>query len=272
MVDRSENTDDARVDFRVVEAAESWISGLDVFLFDNRHLFTLIGVFGAFSIYLREADLPATGPDEVPLANLVSFFGFGIVLLLFLLILIKLYSKMLSPDEGDLLLRPENVPYLVFFLFLLPIILTLMHYLSTFPASAAAFWFSFVYLLAPLTVFWAHDRLISEIEIHAKLADILGRSRYTGLALLSLVTALAGLLVYTIIETVYGPNTFQALIAGARPSQRWLLFIAIFIAIWFYAATAGLFLTVIQAVWAGLSSWFPDNSSDDNSETESEAD
>jgi len=188
---RSDSSDDeAPIELRVVEGAESWVGGLDDFLLRNRHLFTLIGVFGAFSIYLRQTDLPATAPDEVPISNIVSFFGFGIVLLLLLIVLIKLASRMLSPEPDDHLLRPENVPYLVFLLLLIPIVGTLIKYLSTFPASAAVFWYSFVYFLAPITVLWAHDRLITDIEIHGILADRLERSRYTVLTLMSLGTAI----------------------------------------------------------------------------------
>ena len=262
------NSDDesSSIEVRVAEGAESWVAGLNNFLFDTRHLFTLIGVFGAFSIYLRQTNLPTTGPDKVPAVNIVSFFGFGLVLLLLLIVLVKLVSRMLSPDPDDLMLRPENIPCLIFILFLIPIVVTLIQYLSTFPTSAALFWYSFVYLLAPITVFWAHDRLITEIEVHGILADALGRSRYTALALMSLGTALAGLLVYMFISLYYGPNVLDALIAGNRPSQRWLLLVAMFVAFWFYAATAGLLITVVRAVRAGfrdrLAQWRSDNSNE----------
>jgi len=258
---------------RVVEEAESWVAGLDDFLFETRHLFTLIGVFGAFSIYLRQADLPTTGPDKVPAANIVSFFGFGVVLLLIIIVLVKLISRMVSPDQDGFLLRPENIPYLVFFLLLMPIVATLIEFLSTFTASATLFWFSFVYLLAPITVFWGHDRLITDIEIHGMLANALGQSRYTALALMSLGTAFAGIVVFALISVFYGPNVLDAIIAGNRPSQRWLLLVALFVAIWFYAATAGLMITVARAVWAGITTRISATSSQSHTDdAENEAD
>lgn len=269
MTDGNNDLDDepASIKARVAEGAESWVGGLNHFLFETRHLFTLIGVFGAFSIYLRQADLPTTGPDKVPAGNIVSFFGFSLVLLLFLIIVVKLVSRMLSSDLDDLMLRPENIPYLIFLLLLMPIVATLIQYLSTFPTSAALFWFSFVYFLAPITVFWAHDRLIIEIEVHGMLADALGRSRYTALALMSLGTALAGLLVYMFISLYYGPNVLDTIIAGNRPSQRWLLLVAMFVAFWFYAATAGLLITVARAVQAGFRDRLVDWRSDTSNES-----
>lgn len=268
MTDGKSDSDDkpSSIEARLAEGAESWVAGLNNFLFETRHLFTLIGVFGAFSIYLRQADLPTTGPDKAPAVNIVSFFGFGLVLILLLIVLVKLVSRILSPDPDDLMFRPENIPYLIFFLFLIPIVTILIQFLWTFPASAALFWYSFVYLLAPITVFWVHDRLITEIEVHGMIADALGWSRYTALALMSFGTALAGLLVYVFISLYYGPNVLDALIAGNRPSQRWLLFVALFVAFWFYAATAGLLITVARAVRAGfrdrLADWRPDTLSD----------
>ena len=249
MGSRGDSDDEtSSIETRVVERAESWVDGLDDFLFETRHLFTLIGVFGALSIYIRQADLPATGPDKIPYTNIVSFFGFGLVLLLLIIVFVKLTSRIFSSEPSDLILHPKNIPYLVFLLFLMPIVATLVQYLSTFPTSAALFWYSVVYLLAPATVFWAHDSLITKVEIQGILADKFGQSRNTVLIFLLLTTALASFVVFILIDYIYGSNILDTLLAGERSSQRWILLVAFFSSIWFYAAIAGLLITVIRIV------------------------
>lgn len=102
---------------------------LDEFLKDNARLFTIIGVFGALSIYLK------TAVDKLDytqkMGDFVIVIGFTIVIILSLVMLFKI-AKASSESEGSFI-SWENTGLFVFGFFFIFLMISLVSISSSFP-------------------------------------------------------------------------------------------------------------------------------------------
>ncbi|MFB6255610.1 MAG: hypothetical protein ABEH58_02605 [Haloplanus sp.] len=100
---------------------------LDNFLWETRHLFTLIGVFGAVTIYLRDLGQQAGAQLQIPVGP-IAISGFSIVLLLSVLVLAKLVKR-----TRDLEGRVSQVGLWLFGITFFPLVLIVMEAIMQFP-------------------------------------------------------------------------------------------------------------------------------------------
>lgn len=182
----------------IENAYQSFVDDIDEFLEESSHLFGLMGVFTAAAIYMREINLPES---SVGLKDYVMFSSFGIVLFLLLVVCAKAVAKVSHPTKPSV--RPENYPYMIFFILLFPIMLTLIIYLSSFTSPAVLFWFASIYLLAPSLVVHVLY-LIQEHDLVKKIGDRLGISESSSRTLFFTLTGLASVFVYSNINDTYG--------------------------------------------------------------------
>lgn len=105
------------------------IQRLDEFLESNRHLLTLIGVFGAVSVYLGSAGENVSGFSGSPefVNNFATFASLGLLTLLSLMVLIKVIVEIYRTGLW------EGFGLLVFAAFFGPLILVITGLLTTFP-------------------------------------------------------------------------------------------------------------------------------------------
>ncbi|QIO23711.1 hypothetical protein [Haloarcula sp. JP-L23] len=115
------------------------IEQLDNFLWENRHLFTLIGIFGAISVYLSTVEAQISESLEI-FSNFAVVAGLSLVTILSLVILVKLYICL-----GDNS-RWENIGLFIFAAFFVPLIIVITGLLTTFPQIWAIYYFMVIYV------------------------------------------------------------------------------------------------------------------------------
>jgi len=122
----------------------SSVEKLEKFVQENSTLFTLIGVFGAISIYAGRA--PGTSSNYTEeLQNFAVVAGFSIVLILSTIITINAGRRMASAES---LISYENWGILSFLLFFIPLILVIIGLVSQFPTVWGIYAYVFSYAWA----------------------------------------------------------------------------------------------------------------------------
>lgn len=211
---------------------------LDTFFQENRHLFTLIGVFGAVSIYLRTVD-----EELEETAKLAGEFalvtGFAIVLLLSFLVIVKLTIFMRGTEAG--IISFGNIALGLFGIFFTFLMLIVGGLISTLSTVWAFYGFLFVYSGSIVSVFISaislskvEDYISSKVGIHE---TILGAIIFSLLTLF-LLTAIG-------VTGVLKPEAITEITDGGSLQQWFDVYITLTITIFtvFSMALSGLFLT-----------------------------
>ena len=111
---------------------------LDEFIRENTHLFGVIGVFAAATLYLS---LELSQVDSIPAENSISesilIVGLTIILLLSLALLIKSFTKL--TDIGNSMLEPIRLPLFMFSILFATFILTFSQYFLYITQSRSLF-------------------------------------------------------------------------------------------------------------------------------------
>lgn len=114
---------------------------LDSFLEDNRHLFTLIGVFGAISVYMKTVQENI----ESSLSSITDFgvfAGLSIVILLSSVVLMKIGVKIYRCGKW------EGFGLIIFVSLFIPLILVISSIVSSFNQFLALYYFLVIYVLS----------------------------------------------------------------------------------------------------------------------------
>lgn len=114
---------------------------LDSFLWDNRHLFTLIGVFGAVAVYLRTVGAELSEPLG-DLGDFAVFSGLALVALLSLIVVIKLWIEVRRVGIW------EGLFLYIFASLFLPLMGVITGIISVFSEVLAAYSLITIYVLA----------------------------------------------------------------------------------------------------------------------------
>lgn len=211
------------------------VKRLDDFLEENRHLFTLISVFGAVSIYLRTVD------EELDkTAKLVGEFalvtGFAIVILLSLVVTTKLLWKMREAKRG--IRSFENTALILFTVPFAILMLVIGGMISNFPTVWAFYGFLLVYfgaLFSSLLMLISFQKVVSllneRLRVHETIIGAISFSLFSLVLLLSIGTI-----------GVVEPESFKNVIDGGSIYQ------------WFavYSTTTALLLTLVSMGIAGM--------------------
>lgn len=128
-------------------------SNLDEFAEDHRHLFTLIGVFGAISVYLSREDFSQDFNPKF-LLSIGIFSGFLIVVLLSTTVMWKIYENL---QEEESIFTATSFSYLLFLFPFLFLITAITGVVLQFQAAGALY--LNIFLLA-FGIFYT-DRVIS---------------------------------------------------------------------------------------------------------------
>lgn len=170
----------------------------EAFLKESAHLFALMGVFTAAAIYLREISLPESSSG---LERFIMFSSFGIVLLLLFIVCAKAMARISHPSEP--IIRPQNYLYMIFFILLAPIMMTLTVYLSSFSSPAMLFWGVAIYVLTFSLIFYLMS-LIYDYGILEKLGDRIGIEKTYIEPICFAVTGIISLNLFLDMYEIYG--------------------------------------------------------------------
>lgn len=120
------------------------IEALDSFLWDNRHLFTLIGVFGAVAVYLKSVESEISG-DIGNIGDFAVVSGLGIVVLLSVVVGIKLWLRVREVGIW------ESAGLIGFGALFGSLVLVITGLISSFSETVAVYIFFIVYSLGLVT-------------------------------------------------------------------------------------------------------------------------
>lgn len=226
------------------------IERIDGFFEENRHLFTLIGVFGAITIYLTEAGLPETQDGVIPYENFVFAGGFGIVLILGGLILLKLANEIWTP--GERISKIDNLPFICFGLLFFFLMIPVIAYVSSYNRV----WFSFFTILSwiiGIMTFFIFLDMLREYEVPEIMGEKIGMPVAVPLILISIGVALGSSMLVAGIQSVFGEQVIQQ---GSTPenipSYFWLYNIITIISIWFALSLFMMLATIVVSIFTGI--------------------
>lgn len=163
---------------------------LDVFLKENSHILTIMGVFGAFVVYFTQR-VPVERADINTAWVYVS--GMGIILLLFLVLIAKSYFEIIK--NGGLM-NLKNIPLLVFMILLGALFIPVIELLSEFKRPTLTI-LGILVVIATLGLLYLLLILIGDIII-----KVLPEKFVNGVSLFILSTSC--ILMYTIGLKIFG--------------------------------------------------------------------
>lgn len=129
------------------------ISKLDSFLWDNRHLFTLIGVFGAVAVYLQTVE-DQVGAEMGQLGNTAVVSALLLVLVMSIIVLIKVA---ITIWRGNIW---ENVGIVIFGTFFGVLIMAMTGLMSAFQ-EALSLYYMLIVTSAAIATGWLGIMLLS---------------------------------------------------------------------------------------------------------------
>lgn len=176
---------------------------IDNFVDENRHLFTLIGVFGAVTVYLRTVD-DEIGATSEWLGNFAVVSGLGLVILLSVILIVKLLLRVYGSGLW------ESMGLLVFAVFFVSLIAVISGVITAFPEALGVYYFLFVYgvglalgVIIPMLLVRAANYGESQVETDLPVVTLLVLFGGTLVALL-----VAGTTPY--VDMVSDPSFLQA--------------------------------------------------------------
>ncbi|MFB6216550.1 MAG: hypothetical protein ABEJ03_03175 [Candidatus Nanohaloarchaea archaeon] len=236
MTDDTDLVDNTIFELIIGELLIPWlyqpIDCLDSFIWENRHLFTLIGVFGAISVYLGtvEKQLESSIPT---LRDIAIVTGLSLVTILSVLVLIKLWIEFRNSSIW------EGSGLMLFAAFFVPLIMGITSLLTVFPQIWAGYFFMAIYCLGFAT---GGLSTLGMVSIGNKIDEFLGMEIpiFRGICIL----AVALFITITVADTNYltPPIWSQLQPSGGISLDAWVnLYISlslVFGGLFSYAAVA----------------------------------
>jgi hypothetical protein len=182
--------------YDILTISEKFTENLGTFFEDNYKLFTLIGVFGAVSLYLKRNPQPVT-PDGL-FADFIFVTSLSIATLIMFILLIRSFTTVAESDSG--LFSVDNFLFLPFWTLFYMLAGSLASFLSSFP-DIWGIYGSIVLFMIPVGSFVVlmkiFERVANRISENFRLSTVAVH------AVLFFVTTLATLVIgSTLISTV----------------------------------------------------------------------
>lgn len=228
------------------------VACLNSFIFENKHLFTLIGVFGAVSAYLRPVNNGVKSPSI--LSDIAVVAGLALVTILSLIVVVNLLIELRRVGKW------EGAGLLFFAAFFTPLIIVITGLLTTFPQVWAIYYFMTTYGLGLLTASLA---MMTALILGKAIDDFLDNSSpvFKGISVLLLAFVIS----YLIIDSNRASSQLwsQSLATGGISPKAWLNiyidFSLAFGALYSYAAVAlfalEFFLKIASHLLSGTVHW-----------------